>query len=1051
MKIVDFSTRRPVTVAVFALAAIVFGLVAFRDLAVDLLPDIAYPSLTIRTELEGSAPTEIESLLTRPIENAVGVVNGVVSVRSSSRADISEVTLEFGWGTNMDFAALDVRERLDILQLPEEATRPILLRYDPSLDPVMRIGLTGDEELIRLRLIGEREVKRLLERVEGVAAALVAGGLEEEIQVEIDERRVANLGLTVDQVVSRLAQENVNLTGGRLEEGQAEYTVRTINEIERARDLDQIIVDSNGPGVVRLADVARIVRGHKERQVITRVNGKEAVEIAIYKEGGTNTVTVVDRVTRALDAVRERLRSTGRKLDLTVITDQARYIRQSVADVLQTAFIGGFLAILVLAFFLRSFKPTAIIAVSIPISVVAAFLLMYMSGISLNIMSLGGLTLGIGLLVDNSIVVLEAIQRKRDEGMGPVEAARTGAGEVGQAVVASTLTTICVFVPIVFVQGVAGQLFGDQALTVTYSLSVSLLVALTVIPMLASRQLAPLSAADREPPRGRTRRALFAASLAGARLLKGAARGVGRAFGLLLAVPFRLFDLVFGGLQRVYPRLLDRALEHRAATLGLTALLFAGSLALIPTLGSELVPELIQGEFFVDAELPPGTNLDVTSRRLAAVEAAAQRLPGVNLVYAVAGTSREQGGIAGELRENLAQVTLRLAPPISGAREAALMDALRPELERGGDLAYRFGRPSYFSFKTPIELEIRGYNLKLLRRLADEAVRRLRTIPGLVDVKSSTEGGNPELQIHFNRERLASLGLSVGQVAQVVRSKVLGEIVTDINREDRTIDIRLRAQERFRDSARDLQNLNVAQAGTTAIPLLAVANVKETLGPAEIRRADGERMALITANLEGRDLGGASTDIQAALRQMTFPVGFETRLGGQRQEMQTSFASMRFALLLAIFMVYLVMASQFESLLHPFVILFSVPLALIGVVATLVAFQVTLSVVVLIGVILLAGIVVNNAIILIDYTNRLRAAGVEKVEALRRAAQVRLRPILMTTGTTVLGLLPMAVGHGEGSELRAPMALTVIGGLVCATALTLLIIPVVYTLLDRSK
>jgi HAE1 family hydrophobic/amphiphilic exporter-1 len=1051
MKIVDFSTRRPVTVAVFALAAIVFGLVAFRDLAVDLLPDIAYPSLTIRTELEGAAPSEIETLLTRPIENAVGVVNGVVSVRSSSRADISEVTLEFGWGTNMDFAALDVRERLDILELPDEATRPILLRYDPSLDPVMRIGLTGDEDLIRLRLIGEREVKRLLERVDGVAAALVAGGLEEEIQVEIDERRVANLGLTADQVVSRLAQENVNLTGGRLEEGQAEYTVRTINEIERARDLDQIIVDSNGPGVVRLADVARIVRGHKEREVITRVNGKEAVEIAIYKEGGTNTVTVVDRVTRALDAVRDRLRSTGRKLDLTVITDQARYIRQSVADVLQTAFIGGFLAILVLAFFLRSFKPTAIIAVSIPISVVAAFLLMYVSGISLNIMSLGGLTLGIGLLVDNSIVVLESIQRKRDEGMGPVEAARMGAGEVGQAVVASTLTTICVFVPIVFVQGVAGQLFGDQALTVTYSLSVSLIVALTVIPMLASRQLTPLTPADREPPRGRLRRALLAASLGGARLLKGAARLVGRGFSLLLALPFRLFDVVFGGLQRVYPRLLDRALEHRAATLGLTALLFVGSLALIPTLGSELVPELIQGEFFVDAELPPGTNLDVTSRRLAAVEAAARRLPGVNLVYAVAGTSREQGGIAGELRENLAQVTLRLDPPISAARETALMDALRPELDRGGSLAYRFGRPSYFSFKTPIELEIRGYNLKLLHRLADEAVRRLRTIRGLVDVKSSTEGGNPELQIHFNRERLASLGLSVGQVAQVVRSKVLGEIVTDINREDRTIDIRLRAQERFRDSARDLRNLNVAQAGSIAIPLLAVANVEETLGPAEIRRSDGERVALITANLEGRDLGGASADIQAALHQMTFPIGFETRLGGQRQEMQTSFASMRFAILLAIFMVYLVMASQFESLLHPFVILFSVPLALIGVVATLVAFQVTLSVVVLIGVILLAGIVVNNAIILIDYTNRLRADGMKKVEALRKAAQVRLRPILMTTGTTVLGLLPMAVGHGEGSELRAPMALTVIGGLVCATALTLLIIPVVYTLLDRSE
>jgi HAE1 family hydrophobic/amphiphilic exporter-1 len=1050
VRIVDFSTRRPVTVVVFALAAIVFGLVAFRDLAVDLLPNMSYPSLSVRTGLEGAAPAEIETLLTRPLENAVGVVNGVVSVRSSSRADVSEITLEFAWGTSMDFAALDVRERLDVLDLPEEASRPVILRYDPSLDPVMRIGLTGDEELVRLRLIGEREVKRLLERVEGVAAALVAGGLEEEIHVEIDERRAASLGLTVDQVVARLAQENVNLTGGRLQEGQSEYLVRTINEIERARDLDDIVLDTQGQRVVRLADLARIVRGHREREIITRIDGKEAVEVAIYKEGGANTVTVVDRVEDQLDAVRERLGSTGRQLELTVITDQARYIRQSVADVMDSAVSGGLLAVLVLALFLRSFKSTAIIAVSIPISVVAAFLLMYVSGLSLNIMSLGGLTLGIGLLVDNSIVVLEAIQRRRDEGLGVVEAARTGAGEVGGAVVASTLTTICVFVPIVFVEGVAGQLFGDQALTVTYSLSVSLVVALTIIPMLASRRFLPQEEAS-GPALAGVQRAAHGATLFAARLLKRAALGLGRGVGLLLAVPFRLFDVGFGWFQRAYPPLLERALHHRATALGVVALLFIASLALVPTLGTELVPELIQGEFYADAELPPGTHLDVTSRRLAGIEAAAQKLDGVTLVYAVAGTTRQQGGIAGELRENLSQVTLRVAPPVSRQREDALMSALRPELDRGGDLAYRFGRPSYFSFKTPIELEIRGYNIGLLTRLAGEAKDKLERIPGLVDVKSSTEGGNPELQIRFNRERLASLGLSVQQVASVVRSKVLGAIVTDITREDRTIDIRLRAQERFRSSAADLRNLNVAQTGTVAIPLSAVAEVEETIGPAEIRRADGERVALVTANLDGRDLGGASLDIQRALAGMTFPIGFETRLGGQRQEMEASFESMRFALLLAVFMVYLVMASQFESLLHPFVILFTVPFALIGVVATLVALRISLSVVVLIGVILLAGIVVNNAIILVDATNRLRAEGAAKRDALRRAGQLRLRPILMTTGTTVLGLLPMALGHGEGSELRAPMAWTVIGGLLCSTALTLFIIPVVYTVLDRSE
>jgi len=1048
MKLVDFSIRRPVTVVVFGLAAVVFGSVAFRDLAVDLLPEIAYPSLTVRTELEGAAPAEIESLLTRPVENAVGVVNGVASVTSSSRSDVSEVILEFGWGTEMDFAALDVRERLDLLELPEEAGRPVLLRYDPSLDPVMRIGLTGDEELIRLRLIAEREVKRLLERVEGVAAAIVSGGLEEEIQIELDERRLASLGMTAEQVVARLAQENVNLTGGRLQEGQAEYLVRTINEFERARDLEDVIVDTTGAGVVRLADVARIVRGHKERELITRIDGRESVEIAIYKEGGTNTVTVVDRVEEQLANVRERLKTSGSDLQLTVITDQARYIRQSVSDVLQTALIGGLLAVLVLMLFLRNLKSTVIIGISIPVSIVAAFFMMYASGLSLNIMSLGGLTLGIGLLVDNSIVVLEAIQRKRDEGMDVVEAARIGAGEVGQAVTASTMTTVCVFVPIVFVEGIAGQLFGDQALTVTYSLSVSLIVALTLIPMLASRTM---DRKDRGEPTGPLGRLLFPLAVRILRAFKWVGSLARRGLDALLWLPFRVFDAGFVRVREGYPRLLDRALQRRGATLGVTALVFLASLSLLPFLGRELVPELIQGEFYADVELPPGTNLEVTARRLAGLEKAAQQLDGITLVYSVAGASREQGGVAGELRENLAQLTLRVAPPISREREDALMDALRPELERDGEVAYRFGRPSYFSFKTPIELEIRGYNLKLLERLGAEVVDRLRRIDGLVDVRSSTEGGNPELQIRFNRERLAALGTSVAQVAGIVRSKVLGDIATDITRQDRTIDIRLRVDERYRSSARDLRNLNVAQSGGTAIPLSAVADVIETEGPAEIRRADGERVALITANLAGVDLGTASAEIASALEEITFPLGFEPRIGGQRQEMETSFESMRFAILLAIFMVYLVMASQFESLLHPFVILFSVPFSLIGVLVTLFVFRVSLSVVVLIGVILLAGIVVNNAIILVDYTNKLRAEGVAKLDALRRAGQVRLRPILMTSGTTVLGLLPMAIGGGEGSELRAPMALTVIGGLVCSTALTLVIIPVVYSLLDRGE
>jgi HAE1 family hydrophobic/amphiphilic exporter-1 len=1049
MKLVDFSIQRPVSVFIFAVAAIVFGVVAFSRLATDLLPDITYPSLTVRTEFEGAAPIEVENLVTRPIENAVGVVNNVVRVTSSSRADVSEVTLEFAWGTNMDLAALDVRERLDVLQLPVDVDRPILLRFDPSLDPILRLGLSGDPDLVRLRLLAEERVQRALERIEGVAAVIVSGGLEEEIQVLVDERRLAGLGLSVDRVITRLAQENINLTAGRLREGQSEFLVRTVNEFVTPADLEDVVVDSSQGAIIRVRDIARVTKGHKERDVITRIDGAESVEVAVYKEGGTNTVKVSDAVQGGLVDLGERLKRIDPALELTVVTDQARYIRQSVDEVLKTALYGGVLAILVLYLFLRSWKTTAIIGIAIPVSVVASFFLMYAFGVSLNIMSLGGLTLGIGLLVDNSIVVLEAIQRKRDQGLDERQAASAGTGEVAKAVIASTLTTICVFVPIVFVEGIAGQLFGDQALTVTFSLVVSLIVALTLIPMLASRRAVAAETGEADEPRGRIGRALFATTVAIGRALRSASAAVARLVGGVLSLPAGLFQRGIERLGAIYVRHLGWVLLHAAPTLFVALALLATSIAVLPRLGRELVPELVQGEFFVNLELPPGTHLDVTQRRLATLEAAARRLPGLDTVYAIAGSSNEQGGSAGELRENIGQLTITLEPPISRAREEELMAALRSELDKQEALDYRFGRPSYFTFRTPIEIEIRGYNLALLKRLGDDLAARISAMPGLADVKSSTEGGNPELQIRFDRALLAAQDLTIADVAPIIRSKVQGSVATDLQRQDRTIDIRLRAEEEYRDSVADLERLSVAQRGPVAVPLSAIAEVAEVEGPAEIRRSDGDRVALVTANLAGRDLASVTAEIAAVLRGMDLPSGFDWRIGGQGQEMNTSFESMRLAILLAVFMVYLVMASQFESLLHPFVILFSIPFAAIGVAAVLWLTDVTISIVVLIGAILLAGIVVNNAIILIDYTNQLRRGGMAKLEALVNAGRVRLRPILMTTATTVLGLLPMALGLGEGSELRSPMALTVIGGLVASTALTLLIIPAVYSLLDR--
>jgi HAE1 family hydrophobic/amphiphilic exporter-1 len=1071
MKIVDFSIRRPVTVFIFSVAAVVFGVVAFRNLAVNLLPDISYPSLTIRSTYEGTAPIEVESLLTRPIENAVGVVNNVVRVTSSSRADVSEVTLEFAWGTNMDFAALDVRERLDRLRLPPEAELPVLLRYDPSLDPILRIGLHGQADLGRLRFKAEEDLKRALERLEGVAAVVVSGGLEEEIQVEIDERKLAGIGLDIGRVSARLAAENVNLTGGTLRDGQTEFLVRTINEFVRAEDMRSIVIHRDEGAIIRLEDVARVFTGHKEREIITRIDGEESVELAVYKEGGTNTVTVSDAVASRLAELRSDLARTDPELQLTIITDQARYIRSAVREVLETAFYGGMLAIVVLFFFLRSVKKTLIISLSIPVSVVATFFLMYVADISLNIMSLGGLTLGIGLLVDNAIVVLESIQRKRDDGLDEVEAARIGTSEVGRAITASTLTTICVFVPIVFVEGVAAQLFRDQALTVAFSLVVSLVVALTVVPMLASRELRP---ADESVPSGSGARtavgrrigdALFHTLTSVLRVVRRILSLVTKLVSVVVHPVLNLFDAVLGATAMAYSRVIDGVLKHQVATVAVTLILFAGSLGIYRTLGSELIPELIQGEFFTNIELPPGTRLEVTDRRVTQLGRSSESIDGVQTIYTIAGTSNQQGGSAGELRENVGQLTVTLQPPTSRTREEEAIALIRDAVDQanrrlgarpGNDqqatqptIRAHFGRPTFFSFRTAIEVEIEGFSLELIDRLADQAASLMKDIPGLADVTSSTEGGHPELQIRLDRNRLASYDLTVAGISDILRAVVQGEIATDITRSDRTIDIRVRAEERFRASARDLEDLTVTIINGTMIPLSAVAVVQEIEGPAEIRRADGTRVALITANLAGRDLGSVSADIEKALDSMTWPSGYDWRLGGQEKEMQTSFGSMRLAIALAVFMVYLVMASQFESLLHPFVILFSVPFAVIGVLATMWLFGVTVSVVSLIGFVLLAGIVVNAAIVLVDYANQLRRSGMGKTEALGQAGRVRLRPILMTAATTVLGLLPMAIGLGEGSELRTPMALTVIGGMITSTALTLLVVPAVYSILDR--
>ena len=1050
MKLVDFSTTRRVTVAMIMVAVVVFGTVGFSRLSLNLLPDITYPTITVRTEYAGTAPAEMERLITEPVEGLVGVVSNVVRVTSVSRPGLSDVIVEFGWGTQMDFAALDVREKLDLLNLPQDATKPVLLRFDPSLDPVMRIALYGGNSLMELRRVAEERIRLDLESLEGVAAVRVQGGLEEEIHVEVETHRLASLGIPISQVTQRLAAENVNLTGGLLRDGEAEFLVRTLNEFTDPESMMDLVVAEIGGAPVVLADVGRVVRGHRERDVVTRINGREGVEIAIFKEGDANTVSVSSTIKERLGDFSQRYADLLGDAEVNIVVDQAIFIEQSVSEVLSTGLIGGLLAIIVLFLFLRDLKSTVIIGLSIPISVVATFFLMYSTDVSLNIMSLGGLALGIGMLVDSSIVVLENVQRYRDEGRDALASARGGTSEVAQAVIAATLTTICVFVPIVFVEGVAGQLFRDQALTVTYSLVAALFVALMLLPMLSSIALRPLEKEEGGDPDAIIVRGPAALLGLVGRLLRSA----GRFILLLLTPALWIFDRVYGTTERAYLPLLRWALAHRLVTLGVFALLSLGVLQKGRSLGVELIPEMSQGELLVDLEWPAGTPLEATASQVARIDDHLRDLRGITTAFSLVGASGQTGGYADEKKENLAQTFIRMAAGSTKATEEETMAEIRGLLSDVPDLNFKFSRPSYFSFRTPIEVEVTGYSLTTLQQLAAQVVERMRQIPGLVDVRSSAEGGQPEIQILFDRHRVAELGTTILAIGNLLRNKLQGEVSTELIQQDRRIDVRVRAVEDERQSVEDLRRMIISPASyPVPIPLEAVAEVIVVEGPAEIRRLDQERAVLITANLSGRDLGSAVADIEASTANLALPDGFSIGVGGQNEEMVRSFDSMKFALTLAVFLVYLVMASQFESLLHPLVIMFTIPLGLVGSVLALLLTGSTISVVVLIGLIMLAGIVVNNAIVLVDYINQLRRRedGLAKVAAVLDAGRLRFRPILMTTSTTVLALLPMALGLGEGAEIRAPMAITVIGGLLVSTILTLVVIPVVYTILDRSK
>jgi HAE1 family hydrophobic/amphiphilic exporter-1 len=1108
MNIVDIAVKRPVTVWMFTFAIILFGMVSLSRLALNLLPELSYPTLTIRTDYVGAAPAEVEQLVSKPIEESIGVVKGVRTVTSTSKAGQSDVLLEFEWGTDMDLASLEVREKLDTLQLPLDIKKPVLLRFNPSLDPIMRFGFVGvnalagldagmaaqdkknrpqqdkvsapvetvtlDAQSIKaLRLYAEEQVKRQLESVAGVASVKVGGGLENEIQVLIDQDKTSQLNISVNDIIKRLKEENVNTSGGRVEDGSQEFLVRSLNQFQTLDDMRNLFIANREGKNIRLGDVAQIVDAYKERTSMNRFGGFEGVEIAIYKEGDANTVEVAKNINLRIAQLQDDI---PKHYQLQLVYDQSRFIASAINEVKTAAIIGGLLAMFVLYLFLKNIWPTLIISISIPVSIIATFNLMYANDISLNIMSLGGIALAIGLLVDNSIVVLENIDRHKKQNKDFKLAAALGTKEVSMAIIASTLTTMAVFFPLVFVEGIAGQLFADQALTVTFALGASLIVALSLIPMLAAREKSADAIAEPTLDLGPvTERTLPTTKIAWgfyylvwpirmllkvvfyylplmlSSLVITLFRLISKALSYLLNPILWAFDKSFNFLEAAYIKALAFALKTRVVVLAAVIVIAGASVLLLPKLGMELIPDMAQGEFYVEITLPSGSQLESTDRVIADLGQYTETLANVVRTYALAGSGSLMNASASQGGEYWGKLNVVLTPGTDPLASQQVMDQMRAYLSQQAGVQSKFGQPALFTMATPLEVEISGYNLDELMLYSQKLQNLLNSDSRFTDVKSSLQSGNPELKIAFDHAKLGQLGLNAADVAKLIAIQIGGEVASKFSILDRKVDILVRTQQQQRDSVADIGQIIVNPGADQAIPLDAVADIMMSVGPSEITRVGQQRVALLTMNLNHGDLNDAVIKAKQHIQQLKLPLNMQARVTGQSEEMENSFTSLKFALALAIFLVYLVMASQFESLLHPLLILFTVPLACAGSIYGLYITSSNISVVVFIGLIMLAGIVVNNAIVLIDRINQLRAEGLQKAEAIMASAQSRLRPILMTTLTTSLGLLPMAIGLGEGSEIRAPMAITVIFGLSFATLLTLFFIPVIYSLFDRKQ
>lgn len=1016
---IRLAVMRPVGVSIICLAMVVLGIVSVRQLAVDLLPEVDVPWITVTTRYEGVAPQEIETLLTRPIEQSVSTVAGVDSLEATSSDGLSRVRLQFAWGTNVDDAMNEVRVAVDRVRatLPEEAEPPNVFKFDLASVPVLYLKVSGNTDPEKLKHLAEDDLSRSLERLPGVASVEARGGEDREIRVALSSERLVALRVRVEEVSAALARENTNVSSGDVLEGGRQVVVRTAGEFESLGDIENVVITTRDQRPIRVGDVGHVIDTVRRVRSELYIDQKPAIELRVFKQSGANTVEV-SRLARQ-EVARLNQRFAGRA-EVEVLWDASDFIQNAVRGVELSALIGAVLAILVLLLFLRSLRATLVIGAAIPLSILATFFLIYSQHMTLNLISFGGLALGVGLLVDGAVVILESIYKKRDEGLGGIDAAVEGASEVAAPVIAGTLTTVAVFAPVVFVGGLSGVLFSEMAAVVTFALLCALFVALTLVPMLA------------------------------ARLLGG---------GEQQASGEKSFGKNWLRFEAAYGRLVTAALDAPWAVVLGSAALLGASFALIAEVGVEMIPESDEARIEADFELPVGTPLSVThdvsldaeSRMLAAL------LPG-ELEHVVTSIGpeawwRPQGSNESEVEVLLVPATQRQrgVPEIERALNAALRDLPGAQVRVRASSANVLSRIIRRG-DDRLSVDIRGHDLDVADALGAQVAAALVNVQGVTFARPDRELGQPERVIQVDRQRAAELGLGSASVASAVEHYVLGRVATRYRDRGDEYDVRVQLDERQARTLEQLPELPLVSASGEPVPLHALARLTERLAPSSIQRVDQERMLRVNLGTGARPLDAIAADVRQVLSQISVPDGFSVSLGGELVQQEDTFYELLIGVLLALFLVYATMAIQFESVRHPLVIMLSVPFAFIGIAIALWVTGTTFNMYSFLGTIVLIGIVVNNAIVLVDTTNLLRRRdGMRVREALISAGCRRLRPILMTTLTTLLGLVPLAVGFGEGSETQTPLARAVLGGLFTSTAVTLLLVPCVYYLVERRR